>query len=107
MHASESYLAKQVLSRRKGTETGEQEAAYLYGFLDPQMAARGPMRSEHPTVMATLSSTTTLTLKGPKALPETWPYGAYDTGLVHMNGTAGDQTGDATVVAGPVVFIDK
>jgi len=92
--ASKALLAK-----------GEDEAAYLYGFLDPSVPARGPMRSEHPTQVGTLTSSTTLTLQGPTATPTPWTPGAKDD--VYLTGVPGAALGDINIACGPIVFCDK
>jgi hypothetical protein len=102
----ERELAREVTSQRKGCEHGEEEAAFLYGFLDPTRAARGPMKSEHPTVIVTLSSSTTLTFETAIAEPTSWVEGA-PTGTARLEGTPGANTGDMTIACGPVSFIDK
>lgn len=98
-------LSQQVAQRRSVLH-GEQEAAYLYGFVDPTMAARGPMRSEVPTVIATLCSSTTMTLRAPSATPTSFS-GTAPTGNYELSGTAGGATGDMNIACGPTVFTDK
>ena len=106
---TEKALAAQVTQRKREIMHGEQESAYLYGFLDPSVAARGPMRSEHPTIVANLSSTTTISLKAPTTEPTQYTHTAAQDGTTEyaLTGTAGAATGDILIVAGPIAFADK
>ena len=63
------------------------------------------MRSDHPTVVATFTSSTTVTLQAPSASPPFFTNaGARD---IHLTGTAGGNTGDINIAVGPTYGADK
>jgi len=104
---AEKDLARDVTTHRSKIAHGAQEAAYLYGFADPSRASRGPMRSEHPTTIATFTSSDTITLVAPTATPGVWNHPSSVLQPKTLTGIPGAATGSINIAVGPTAFCDK
>lgn len=100
----ENSLAN-IMERKKKKSHSIEEASYLYGFVDPANASRGPMRSEHPTVIGTLTSSSTISIGASAALPV--PYTFLTDPTYTLTGTVGVDTGDINIACGTCMFADK
>lgn len=82
------------------TRDGGPEAEYLYSFLDPHHPARGPMKSEHPTILATMQSSSTLVLTDGVTTATGWPEAPIGTAQMETGGKI-------AIVCGPTFFANK
>jgi hypothetical protein len=93
--------------RTVAPQSAKDEAAYLYGFVDPTNAARGPMGSEHPTIVTLFQSVTTVTLLPPTATPGAYTGSVGAVTSVPLTGIVAATRGDIVVAVGPTFFTDK
>lgn len=80
-------------------EIRKDDAAYLHSFLAPANAARGPKRSEDPTIIGSMTFTGTVNVGATATPTVTWP----TTGTSNVSGT----DGAIALFCGPTWFTNK